>query len=102
MPLASHVTLCYKTNPRLGGHGLKGFDDKGRTRRSYLAFGSDADVSGDGRVGSQVDGLLYADIGQGVLSEDGASIQVSRHEATEARKGLQVQEGKKNVRHATR
>lgn len=47
-------------------------------------------MSVDRGIRTQVDGLLNADVGQGVFTEDGAGIQVGSHEATEARKCLVV------------
>lgn len=55
---------------------------------THLTFGSDAYVSGDRRIRPKVDGLLDADVSQSVFSEDGASIEVGGHEATEARERL--------------
>lgn len=55
---------------------------------THLTFGSDAYVSGDGRLGAQVDGLLDADISQGIFSKDRTSVKVGSHEATEARQSL--------------
>lgn len=53
-----------------------------------LTFGSNAYVSVDRRVRTQVDGLLNADISQGVFSKDRTSIKVGSHEATEPRESL--------------
>lgn len=59
---------------------------------THLTFGSDAYVSCDGRLGAQVDGLLDADVGQGVFSKDRTSVKVGSHEAAEARQSLMVEE----------
>lgn len=59
---------------------------------THLTFGSDAYVSCDGRLGAQVDGLLDADISQGVFSEDRASVKVGSHKAAEARQSLMREE----------
>lgn len=55
---------------------------------THLAFGSDAYVSVDRRVGPQVDWLLDADISESVLSKDRTSVKVGSHEAAEARQSL--------------
>lgn len=55
---------------------------------THLTLGSNAYVSVDRCIRAQVDGLLNADICQGIFSKDGASIKVGGHESTEARKGL--------------
>lgn len=55
---------------------------------THLAFGSDAYVSIDRRVGPQVDWLLDADISEGILSEDGTSVKVGSHEAAETGQSL--------------
>ena len=53
---------------------------------TYLALGSDSDVSGDRSVA--LDGLLDAQVGQSVLPKDRARIQVCSHEPTFSRYGL--------------
>lgn len=55
---------------------------------THLTFGSDAYVSGDGSLGAQMDGLLNADISQGIFSKDRTSVKVGSHEATETRQSL--------------
>lgn len=55
---------------------------------THLTFGPNADVSVDRCVRPQVDGLLDADISQGVFSKDRTSIKVGSHEAAEARECL--------------
>lgn len=55
---------------------------------THLTFGSNAYVSADRCVGPQVDGLLDADVSQGVFPKDRTSVKVSSHEAAEARKCL--------------
>lgn len=59
---------------------------------THLTFGSDAYVSGDGRLGAQVDGLLDADISQGIFSKDRTSVKVGSHKAAEARQSLITEE----------
>lgn len=59
---------------------------------THLTFGSDAYVSGDGCLGAQMDGLLDADISQGIFSKDRTSIKVGSHEATETRQSLMIEE----------
>lgn len=59
---------------------------------THLTFGSDAYVSGDGRLGAQVDGLLDADISQGIFSKDRTSVKVGGHEAAETRQSLTIEE----------
>lgn len=55
---------------------------------THLTFGSNAYVSGDGCLGAQMDGLLNADIRQGIFSKDRTSVKVGSHEATETRQSL--------------
>lgn len=55
---------------------------------THLTFGSNAYVSVDRCVRPQVDGLLDADISQGVFSKDRTSVEVGSHEAAEARQCL--------------
>lgn len=55
---------------------------------THLTFGPNAYVSGDRCVRPQVNGLLDADISQGIFPKDGASIQVGGHEATKTRECL--------------
>lgn len=59
---------------------------------THLTLGSDAYVSCDGRLGAQVDGLLDADVSQGVFSEDRTGVKVGSHKAAEARQSLTVGE----------
>lgn len=59
---------------------------------THLTFGSNAYVSCDGRLGAQVDGLLDADVSQGVFSKDRTSVKVGSHKATEARQSLMMEE----------
>lgn len=59
---------------------------------THLTFGSNAYVAADRSLGPQVDGLLDADISQGVFSKDRTSIKVGSHEATEARERLDVKD----------
>lgn len=55
---------------------------------THLAFGSNAYVSVDRRVGPQVDWLLDADISESILSKDRTSVKVGSHEAAEAGQSL--------------
>lgn len=52
---------------------------------AYLTLGTDPDVAAHWSVRAQVHRLLDANVGEGIFPEDGASVQVSRHEATEPR-----------------
>lgn len=61
---------------------------RGAAAVTHLTFGSNAYVSVDGCLGPQVDGLLDADISQGIFSKDRTSIKVGSHEAAEARECL--------------
>lgn len=78
---------------------------RGAAAVTHLTFGSDAYVSGDRCLGPQVDGLLDADISQGILSKDRTSVKVGSHEAAEARQGLIIEERNvtmtENRRHCT-
>lgn len=68
---------------------------------THLTFGPNAYVSGDRCLGPQVNGLLDADVSQGIFPKDGASIQVGGHEATETRECLiyfRKQKKKENVK----
>lgn len=58
------------------------------TAVTHLTFGSNAYVSVDRCLRPQVDGLLDADISQGIFSKDRTSIKVGSHEAAEARQSL--------------
>lgn len=69
---------------------------RGAAAVTHLTFGSNAYVSVDRCLGPQVDGLLDADISQGVFSKDRTSIKVGSHEAAEARECL-VCETKRGV-----
>lgn len=53
----------------------------------YLALGADAHVAHAGRVGLVQRGL-DAEVGERVLAEDGARVQVGRHEPALARQCL--------------
>lgn len=55
---------------------------------THLTFCSNAYVTIDRCVRPQVEGLLNADVGQGVFSKDRTSIKVGSHEATETRQCL--------------
>ena len=68
---------------------------RGAAAVTHLTFGSDAYVSVDRCVRPQVDGLLDADISQGVFSKDRTSVQVGSHEAAEARQSLVRKKNKK-------
>lgn len=59
---------------------------------THLTLGSDAYVSCDGRLGAQVDGLLDADVSQGVFSKDRTGVKVGGHEAAEAGQSLTMGE----------
>lgn len=61
---------------------------EGAAAVTHLTFGSNAYVSVDRCLRPQVDGLLDADISQGVFSKDRTSIKVGSHEAAEARQRL--------------
>lgn len=61
---------------------------RGVTAVTHLTFGSDAYVSVDRCLRPQVDGLLNADISQGIFSKDRTSIKVGSHEAAEAGQSL--------------
>lgn len=65
---------------------------------THLTFGSNAYVSVDRCLRPQVDGLLDADISQGVFSKDRTSIKVGSHEATEARQSLVCKTKRKELR----
>lgn len=64
---------------------------------THLTLGSDAYVSVDRCLGPQVDGLLDADISEGVFSKDRSGIKVGSHEAAEARQSLGLREDKSGV-----
>lgn len=64
---------------------------------THLTFGSNAYVSVDRCLRPQVDGLLDADISEGVFSKDRTSIKVGSHEAAEARQSLVCKTKKKGV-----
>lgn len=64
----------------------------GAAAGTHLTFGSDAYVTCDGRLGAQVDGLLDADVSQGVFSKDGTGVKVGSHKAAEARQSLMMEE----------
>lgn len=72
--------LCYTVDVPHGAAAL-----------THLTFGSDAYVTCDGRLGAQVDGLLDADVSQGVLSKDRPSVKVGSHKAAEARQSLMME-----------
>lgn len=59
---------------------------------THLTFGSDAYVSSDGCFGAQMDGLLDADISQGIFSKDRTGVKVGCHEATKTRESLMTEE----------
>lgn len=65
---------------------------QGAAAGTHLTFGSDAYVTCDGRLGAQVDGLLDADVSQGVFSKDRTGVKVGSHKAAEARQSLMMEE----------
>lgn len=71
------------------------------TAVTHLTFGSNAYVSVDRCIRPQVDGLLDADISQGVFSKDRTSIKVGSHEAAEARQSLSLKYKQKRVENIT-
>lgn len=82
-------------------HPTKPFSEAMRVRGAaavtHLTLGSDAYVSVDRCLGPQVDGLLDADISEGVFSKDRTGIKVGSHEAAEARQSLGLREDKRGV-----
>lgn len=65
---------------------------------THLTFSSNAYVSVDRCLGPQVDGLLNADISQGIFSKDRTGIKVGSHETAEARQCLVVSQKRKMKR----
>lgn len=64
---------------------------------THLTLGSDAYVSVDRCIGPQVDGLLDADISEGVFSKDRTGIKVGSHEAAEPGQSLGLREDRRGV-----
>lgn len=74
------------------------FRAHGTAAVTHLTFGSNANVSVDRCLRAQVDGLLNADISQGVFSKDRTSVKVGSHEAAEARQSLVCKTKTKELR----
>lgn len=81
--------------------GFFSYTVDGTAAVTHLTFGSNAYVSADRCLWAQVDGLLNADISQGIFAKDRTSIKVGRHEAAEARQSLVCQRKARNLCSAT-
>ena len=81
--LANYTRLIHSIRYLFWTHSkIKSPIKKKKTLSKYLAIGANPDVADDGRVcGGQ--GLLYGQVGQRVLAEDRASVQVGSHVVAE-------------------
>ena len=67
---------------------------------TYLAFCADANMSNDRGVGSAVQAIGFvwffdAEVGENVLAEDGAGVQVRSHETTVTGNRLKINDSNK-------